>query len=78
MFSFPLSCLLLGPSLVKEKKNTTTKYPAAPGFLHKCSLALKLVHLLATLKLQKIQRALSLRKTAPCPAVDLPEGETSA
>lgn len=45
VFSFPLSCLLLGPSLVKEKYNNKT--PAAPGFLHKCSLALQLVHLLA-------------------------------
>lgn len=54
VFSFPLSCLLLGPSLAKEKKiYTTTKNPAAPVFLHKCSLALKLVHLLATLNSRK-------------------------
>lgn len=81
LFSFPLSCLLLGLSLVKEKKNKnnlTTKNPAAPGVLHKCSLAIQLVHLLATLNSSKIRCTLSLRETAPCPAVDLPEGETSA
>lgn len=37
----------------RKKKNTTTKNPAAPGFLHKCSLALQLVHLLATLNSRK-------------------------
>lgn len=53
VFSFPLSCLLLGPSLVKEKKIRQQKNPAAPGFLHKCSLALQLIHLLATLNSRK-------------------------
>lgn len=62
----------------KTKNKLTTKNPAAPGVLHKCSLALQLVHLLATLNSSKIWCSRSLRETAPCPAVDLPEGETSA
>lgn len=63
----------------KTKTKLTTKNPAAPGVLHKCSFALQLVLVLATLNYSsKIRCSLSLRETAPCPAVDLPEGETSA
>lgn len=50
VFSFPLSCLLLGPSLVKGKKYNN-KTPAAPVFFTKCSRAL--VHLLVALNSRK-------------------------
>lgn len=74
VFSFPLSCLLLGPSLVKEKKNTTTK-PSCTCFFYKMFSCTRSP--LGSTELQKIRCTLSLRKPALCPAVDLPEGETS-